>query len=449
MRLFEQGTKLLPGFCKAYPDELLTSWLTRLAHNHGMGMRELYQHIWPDHGPRIDIDSYIDHEQINQLALATNCSEDEVWATTLLGYRGNLYYEDRSARQGINWMLSGTRRNKWHTGSQYSTGLMFCPKCLINDGNAPYFRKQWRLATSLICECCGYFLIDNCPACHHGNSFLNIGMGIGICGSLSETMIGCHTCGINITEAKAIPAPWSVRRLQGKLNELVAGISPHPEADARSYLRVLYHLSSLLLKKSFADRSQQRFVQQVLASNGLDQSCIERSELALIRKAPVQTRCHVIGAICWLLDKWPYRIETVCREAKVTFYDVCSFIPQAPKWFTQPLQERLEGIARPPAPSRESRFVALQSFNRASSYSHHKPEIELPLNELDYDLDFDDMYYTNCNIKYYAYEDLQSECSTYENGADPEEYEISELALRPRYRSEEVCDEDAIVYDYL
>jgi hypothetical protein len=91
MRLFEPGTKLLPGFCKPYPNELLTSWLTRLPHNHGMGMRELYQHIWPDHGPRVDIDSCIDGEQIYRLALATNCTENEVSETTLLGYRNKLF----------------------------------------------------------------------------------------------------------------------------------------------------------------------------------------------------------------------------------------------------------------------------------------------------------------------------------------------------------------------
>ncbi|WP_246001542.1 hypothetical protein [Mucilaginibacter gracilis] len=262
-----------------------------------------------------------------------------------------------------------------------------------------------------------------------------------------ETMIKCHTCGTNITDARVIPAPWSVRRLQSKLNDLIAGVSPLPIADARSYLRVLYYLSSMLLKKTFANRSQQRFVQHVLNANGLDQSCIEHNELALIHKAPVQTRTHIICAVFWLLDRWPYRIEAICQEAKVTFYDLCSFVPQAPGWFTGPLQKRLEGILRQPAPVKERRFITGQYYNGTLLNTRDQPESGQPFNELDYDLDFDDMYYTNCNLKYNAYENLLSECCTYETDNLSDDHVISELSLKPQYRSTDLWN--LTVYDYL
>lgn len=48
-----------------------------------------------------------------------------------------------------------------------STWMQYCPDCLAAD-DAPYFRRQWRLASRVSCFAHGCGLRDRCPACHAG-----------------------------------------------------------------------------------------------------------------------------------------------------------------------------------------------------------------------------------------------------------------------------------------
>jgi len=49
-------------------------------------------------------------------------------------------------------------------GRRQAAWLQFCPQCLAED-EQPYFRRQWRLATTIACARHGSRLLDRCPAC--------------------------------------------------------------------------------------------------------------------------------------------------------------------------------------------------------------------------------------------------------------------------------------------
>lgn len=131
------------------PDELLSSWLHRLAHANGIAPRScagvlgLGGAMWSarlDLRLPCDIAALLsDRAEISPEALATMAMSDWVLAPLLLPLR------------------ESANRNR-------STWLQYCPLCLGED-ESPYFRRQWRLASRVSCFVHGCGLRDRCPAC--------------------------------------------------------------------------------------------------------------------------------------------------------------------------------------------------------------------------------------------------------------------------------------------
>lgn len=433
LRLFEPDCKLLPGLCKPYPDELLTSWLTRLAYNHGMGLRELYKHIWPDYNIKSDLDRCITEDQIHRLSRATNCTYEEVRATSLLYYDNKLFDINLHPSSGITWILP-RKTEIYNDKTCYSTGLMFCPGCLINDGPNPYFRKQWRLATSFVCVNCGCFLISGCPHCHHGNSFLNIKIGFFSSKSIKETMIECHICNKDITATQLISASWSVKRLQLKINQALENSINHVNAGTKSYFNVLFYLCYAFLS-GYKTLAHQRFAVHVLNMNGVEHDPVKRDNACFIRNVNVQERSVIIGLAYWLLEHWPHRISDVCRQAQVTLNDLCSLIPFMPQWFSKPLQQSLTGIEHPAIEAKPPVFVRDKEIQALGHLSYLWKSYVVPTNtvladKLNYEIDINEKYYVDRDDEYCAYEEVQSHYDRYYDGyLDDEQPDITEELL--------------------
>ncbi|MBX9874144.1 MAG: TniQ family protein [Bosea sp.] len=77
-------------------------------------------------------------------------------------------------------------------GRRQATWLQLCPQCLDED-ESPFLRRDWRLATTLICERHGRQLIDRCPVCRQG---------FAVCDAASlSPFITCTTCGVDLRPA--------------------------------------------------------------------------------------------------------------------------------------------------------------------------------------------------------------------------------------------------------
>ncbi|MBN8993589.1 MAG: TniQ family protein [Rhizobiales bacterium] len=135
-----------------FPDELLSSWLHRLALANGIAPRSfagvlgLSEGMW---SPRLDLrlprhvaGLLADQTSVPQEAISAMMMSACASAPLLLPLRENAH------------------RNR-------STWMQYCPQCFAAD-DAPYFRPQWRLASRVSCFAHGCGLRDRCPACHAG-----------------------------------------------------------------------------------------------------------------------------------------------------------------------------------------------------------------------------------------------------------------------------------------
>ena len=152
--------KLWPIHLKPKGDELLSSWLVRLAAAHGLRVQSFCHAVLPQR--RLwwqDTDLINDQEMLQALTEGTNTPLDRALDTTLTTYEGRIFSE--RTRNGIyTWILplgvQGYREQMF--------GLQFCPWCLAGDAE-PYFRRCWRLSFNVLCPEHRSMLMDHCLNC--------------------------------------------------------------------------------------------------------------------------------------------------------------------------------------------------------------------------------------------------------------------------------------------
>lgn len=184
------------------PNELLSSWLQRLAHangiapchvastlglGNGFGPVKLEQNI-PDRVASL-LNNYTG---MDSTTLAAMSFTGNAWQPLLLPLRNN------SHRGQSNW-------------------LQYCPQCLGADPT-PYFRRSWRLATSVSCAIHRCVLKDRCLSC-----------GAGIAAFGQRYLIPPHLCASCHSDLRNTPAGKlrrTIRNLACALNQLSSRQTP-------------------------------------------------------------------------------------------------------------------------------------------------------------------------------------------------------------------------------
>ena len=187
---------------KPLPDELLSSWLTRVAFAHGQTPYVFHNLHLP--GLPVwnrDVDRAHGAGLVAAISAVSGVSATRIRAASLERY--SKLGLDASAHGEWPFVLAAGiyhRKRRRH-------GLQFCPNCL--SAETAYFRRSWRLAFILKCPACSMTLSDACPHCdapvvpHR---------------ALSD-MRACHRCGGNIcsgasgTEYSSVPADGGMQAL--------------------------------------------------------------------------------------------------------------------------------------------------------------------------------------------------------------------------------------------
>ena len=168
----ENVLDLWPVHPRPLPDELLSSWLVRLAHANGYKTQTFYAFylgrdavLW-----NRDLDRTISGAILDRVAHGAALPSSTLEKLTLRSLNGQVY-PDCAVRTTCPWLLSLTIRHRL----RLSGGLQFCSECLRNDSK-PYFRRTWRMAWATACLRHGLVLRDRCPQCHEPVQFHRVDM---------------------------------------------------------------------------------------------------------------------------------------------------------------------------------------------------------------------------------------------------------------------------------
>ena len=321
-------TNQLPCATRPRPDELLSSWLVRLAHAHLIKVHTFGKLIFPT--PNIwnrDVDKIAHPEVLAILAARTPASAEQVFATTLRSYEGRLYLR-HNVNGNTPWILP---LGVYHR-TRRRNGVLFCPSCLRKDGETPYFRKHWRLALSVACPTCEVRLEDQCPQCGEPVAFFRAEMG------QKSTLPGrsftiCHRCLFDWCDTPAVPAPAALVQWQRECDRILAegwreGIF-HPHL----YFQVLHHLARVLFSCQHRTESLQQCVVEQ-AGVELPPSYFQLAKGRLpFEMLPLELRAALLQQASWLLEEWPHRFIEQARKGKLTSTPLLRDMSEVPFWY--------------------------------------------------------------------------------------------------------------------
>jgi hypothetical protein len=176
-------------------DELLSSWLHRLALANGLAPRAFAGVLGGGSGMwSARMDSRLPETLAAWLSARTGFAADAISAMATPDKATTpLWLPQRETAQ--------RRRSTW---------LQFCAPCLADD-RAPYFRRCWRLASWVSCFRHGCGLRDRCPVCRAGLApFAQA--------DLAPQHI-CSHCGFDLRDATRISVTAAARRLERSIDD--------------------------------------------------------------------------------------------------------------------------------------------------------------------------------------------------------------------------------------
>ena len=325
---------ILPTIKYPKEDELFSSWLFRLAIGNITKAHSFTKfHLKDRNVWNRDIDRLISNEMIQRLSLLTEISFEDIFNLTLKSYEGSLFEKcNTNTRQ--KWVLTlGIYHRTWQ-----NKGLQFCPKCLASD-DEPYFRKSWRLGTSIICTKCQLLLHDCCPACNSPISFFRTDIGFKI--SIGPMMLtDCIECGFDLRLSPRYPPMIGSTAYQIKINNILKAKTwkTHPSVE---YFNVLYTVAKYLRSNS---KFYARFNSVIMDSessrvNGWSK---ERD----FERINTFDREHLLRIGSWILEDWPSRFIDLCKEGKLSTVYVLKDSKSNPEWF---IKEAVSKLHQPSA----------------------------------------------------------------------------------------------------
>lgn len=339
-----------PARLKPKPDELLSSWLVRLAIAHGQKLHTFCSLGLP--GKAIwnrDIDKCADDEIVRVLAAKTGTPVERAGETRLASYEGTLY-ERHNTYGPSTWIMP--------VGVYHRTrrrfGLQYCARCLSEDVT-PYYRRRWRLAFMTVCDVHRTPLRDRCPRCESPVAFHRNELGDFHKFSATSLTL-CHGCGFDLRREPEAGAPASATTdelsFAAALLRAVADgymqVTPKLRVRSLLFFAVLRQLMKVLAMR---DRRVAALRRELCEAHGIDS--FEPGVVSCRTDVPefgCGDRRRLLGSARCLLADWPDRFVRLSRRHKLWSSiwlrhlepDETERAPRlAPFWFWSVVQDQL------------------------------------------------------------------------------------------------------------
>ena len=320
--------KIWPAHPPPYPDELLSSWLVRLAHANGLKVQTFCHHefgiahqVW-----NRDVDRLAPDWLLTRLKEGSGLPLDIVSGTTLIPYHGRLYHQRPLSGQ-LRWILPLQLYHRKRQGF----GLQYCPHCLAED-TEPYFRRVWRVALYTFCQKHNVMLLDRCPVCGSGVAFHRLELGQPKQVTINSLSV-CSSCGFDLRQAPTAPVNiWDeqVFAMWRQSLKLITHASMVKNFIDFTCLDVLHHFCGLCVSRRMALKLHAYLCQ-----------CANIPEIAFtegrvsFEQRPLVERHHVIGLAWWLLGQCPSRLQEAHKQRVVRYNVLMKDFDESPNWYSQ------------------------------------------------------------------------------------------------------------------
>lgn len=314
--LGQANQDLLPIHPLPFRDELLSSWLVRLAHSNHFKVHtfcRLYigetRQIW-----NRDIDAYAPIWLIDAMCRITGLAKEVVEQTTLRSFEGILFDQIYS-NTVTPWILPLGIYHRDRT----LYGLQYCPICLKLD-TQPYFRKYWRSSFYTVCEFHHVLMQDHCPNCCSPVVFYRNDIGFKK-ETFYSSITTCHICGMDLTQSVSYQIHYPCSQIAQAFKSLLTVYRrgwvdlPLPQIMySQIFLQGLRIIISLLVSTKLKARLS---LAEIEADMGIKDNNYLKKSITFERRQIHERHRLLIGAL-WILMDWPYRFHYYYKKFNLT-----------------------------------------------------------------------------------------------------------------------------------
>ena len=307
-----------------FDDEITSSWLVRAARIYGESAADFVRLVWGDLQVwNRDTDTALSVAALSALGQRLQVSAQRSANTSLgplLPCLGN---------ENVAWIPGLLRAGVFHR-TRRRHGQQYCPECLADDGS-PYFRREWRLAFTLVCQRHGCLLRDACPRCDEAvvpHRAANLRLD------------HCHICGAGLAGKGEPASPYQISAQALLLQAWQRGTAPAGSIDVAfpdwlRGLRILYHALH-----------RPELAAQLSCPNGIGAGTWAR-RTAPLELARLSERAALLPTCVWLASGWPERMVLAGQAAELRATGILD--PKravAPPWLRQAVMANFPYVSR-------------------------------------------------------------------------------------------------------
>lgn len=329
--IYGLSDRLLPIHLKPLPDELMSSWLVRLSHAHGVKVQTMSAILFGQDTAiwNRDIDRLASHGIIEILAAVSGTAIEQIENTTLRGYEGYLFEQHRA--NGIcSWIVP---LGIFHR-SRRRPGLMFCPQCLREDTH-PYFRRRWRLAFSTVCTRHRCDLLDVCRKCEAPIAPHRSDMQGRQVFPNAISNVHCGHCGFDLrTDHTTKVVDKSLVQLQTRLEQALENGYTDWASNPAMHSIVFFEGLRSLIAGMTSMQTQERLTKSMKLSSW-PRTGLEMASLSMRRE--------LFQLLAKVLEDWPKKFIEVMHERKLRYADLKGDSKYRTYWYEDTIRREAGG----------------------------------------------------------------------------------------------------------
>lgn len=319
--------KLWPAHPKPLPDELLSSWIVRIAAANGVKLNTLTRQLFgPDLTPwNRDIDRNAPEWLLRVICARTGVPRDQAVGATLHGYQGRVFPKALLSGQ-LRWILPV----KVWGPTRLGYGVQYCPLCLA-EGQEPYFRRAWRIGFYTFCPIHHIMLHDACPACGAAVALHRRDIGKRI--DESKALSHCHVCQYDYRLGPFLLPPCSDADSCKHHSDLLFSLQ-WSDAGQRvldiGYIAVLHQLCKVITSRSNG-KALLRYVAKMI---GAEVRSVQLGRRAFEARR-IDERHYVVTLALWILMSPEERLRKAWEEKAVKYSPLLHDLHSPPIWYTK------------------------------------------------------------------------------------------------------------------
>lgn len=332
MRPFGLSNHTLPVHPQLRDDELLSSWLVRLAWANRLKVHSLVAQMAGNHAAvwNRDIDRLLPAWLLLEIERRTGVSASRARAAGLDRLTESLNGCKPNLLGSETWLLP---LGIWHR-KRRRFGVQYCPICM-HTPEGQYIRRAWRLAFYTECEVHGVLLHDRCHAC--GSPVAYFRADVGLRRRPDAPSMGlCANCMAPLYKAPVSRFIWPSHSLSVAIRTLLfmkdfdwVCLDGRSFGDASSLYRVLRQFTRIMASNT-ADGQLYDAVADHLWPEGYQ---VLGNRGAPYEERSVEERHRLFGMATWLAMEWPSRFRSVFRAAGIGRYCLIQDMADPPAWY--------------------------------------------------------------------------------------------------------------------